>query len=463
MSAVGARRPAHPVTWAAVEPHPGEYDFDYLDSVVAAAAEHGIRCCRPSTARRRGSPARPTARRSTPGRAARMDRFLQTLVARYGPGGELWEEAPTTSRSPRGRSGTSPTSGRSGTRRPRPAATRGCCASPRGRSSESTPTPRSSSRGSRRRQPLRRREFLRDLYRVGRVKPYFDRVALHPYAGDVNGVADQIRHARRVMRRFGNGHAELDLTELGWASGATRGSPWSRTRPARRAARARVRPARAQARTLEHRPRVLVRLAGPRGEQDTCGFCRYSGLLTADGRQKPAWSAFRRGHGARRRAEPLLAGALLARVEPASIRSWGGWPVFAASTIASLSCSSETVLSSSSIAHSASDCDRSCCVVSTWRSCWLKASRSARGVERSAASPVLSADVSVVVEVVDVAAVTCCPRRPRRRRRGRGSRRSRGPARGRARGWSCGNRTSQVSPLPAGSAAGFAVETAAAA
>ena len=33
-------------------------------------------------------------------------------------------------------------------------------------------------------------------------------------------------------------------------------------------------------------------------EQDTCGFCRFSGLLRADGQQKPAWSAFRRGAGA---------------------------------------------------------------------------------------------------------------------------------------------------------------------
>ncbi len=297
MSAVGAGALRLTVTWASVEPHPGEYDLGYIDSVVGAAAEHGIAVLPTvygSPAWLTGSADRPPIYHPTERRV--WSDFLRTLVERYGPRGELWEEVngyePIRSwqiwNEPNIRPFWDPQPSARGYARLLRVSSRAIAdvdpdaeivlagLSPAGNRYSAT-------------------KFLRDLYRLGRVKPYFERVALHPYAADVNGVADQVKRARRVMRRYGNDRAELDLTELGWASAGDPRIPL-------------VKDEAGQAQMLERAFDLLARKRERwkigrvywfawrdlEAEQDTCGFCRYSGLLTAEGRQKPAWSAFRR-------------------------------------------------------------------------------------------------------------------------------------------------------------------------
>jgi hypothetical protein len=300
MSAMHSSALRLPIIWSTIEPRRGELDLGYLDSVVAGAAEHGIELL-PTVY---GAPEWLSGAANRPPIYSATERgawseLLRTLVRRYGPGGEFWEDRtsyePITSwqiwNEPNIRPFWDPAPSARGYARLLRLSGRAIQSvdpgaeivlaglSPAGRHYAAA-------------------RFLRDLYRVGRVKPYFNRVALHPYSADVNGVAEQIKHFRRVMRRFGNEHAELDLTELGWASGGDPRSPLVKTETG-------------QAVLLERAFALLTRRRAKwrlghvywfawrdlDAEQDTCGFCRYSGLLRVDGQQKPAWSAFRRGAG----------------------------------------------------------------------------------------------------------------------------------------------------------------------
>jgi polysaccharide biosynthesis protein PslG len=59
--------------------------------------------------------------------------------------------------------------------------------------------------------------FLRGLYKRG-AKPYFDAVAIHPYSPDLNGIIEQVRRVRAVMKAHGDRKTAMWFTELGWES-----------------------------------------------------------------------------------------------------------------------------------------------------------------------------------------------------------------------------------------------------
>ncbi|HEY6731171.1 MAG TPA: hypothetical protein VI039_09125 [Solirubrobacterales bacterium] len=132
-------------------------------------------------------------------------------------------------------------------------------------------------------------DFLNRFYRAGKVKPYFDGVALHPYVADARAMGKQLENLRRIMRRNGDGATPLYLTELGWGSdsGPTR---WQRGFWG-------------QANQLSKAFSMLSanRLRwGVRGawwftwsdEGGSCVFCRSAGLLNAKREAKPAWYRF---------------------------------------------------------------------------------------------------------------------------------------------------------------------------
>ncbi|MDQ3724705.1 MAG: hypothetical protein M3335_02245 [Actinomycetota bacterium] len=132
-------------------------------------------------------------------------------------------------------------------------------------------------------------DFLSRLYRAGRVKQYFDGVGLHPYVADAKAMAGQLRNLRRIMRKHGDGHTPLYVTELGWGSdgGPTR---WQRGWWG-------------QADQLDKALSILSanrRRWDVRGvwwftwtdEGGSCLFCGSAGLLTKDHEAKPAWYRF---------------------------------------------------------------------------------------------------------------------------------------------------------------------------
>jgi Beta-galactosidase len=283
--------------WGEIEPKPGRFDFTAPDALVGEATAAGVRVLpclvgRPAWLGASGSDAPLSSTAAREGWA----RFLATTVARYGPGGDFWQD---------------------GLRRrplrfwqiwnePNFKLYWGARPSPRAYAELlriSAPPIRSADPGARivaaGLAPIEGThwpwEYLRRLYLVPGVERYFDVAALHPYASTVAGVEIEVRRTRRAMARAGDGRTRLLLSELGVASATRRPSPSDRGLAG-------------QARFLERLfSRLLAerrqwRLAGAywftwrdaEADDANCVFCEFAGLFDAEGRAKPAWHAFRR-------------------------------------------------------------------------------------------------------------------------------------------------------------------------
>lgn len=131
--------------------------------------------------------------------------------------------------------------------------------------------------------------YLSQLYKAGNVKPFFDGVALHPYDGEARQMGWQLTSLRRIMRRNGDPHTPLYVTELGWGSddGPTR---WQRG-------------IFGQAEQLSRSFEMLSQNRARWGvagvwwytwsdEGGTCIFCSSAGLLTTSREAKPSWYRF---------------------------------------------------------------------------------------------------------------------------------------------------------------------------
>jgi hypothetical protein len=158
-------------------------------------------------------------------------------------------------------------------------------------------------------------DFLTRLYRAGRVKTYFDGVALHPYVADARAMGAQLTNLRRIMRRHGDGATPLYVTEMGWGSesGPTR---WQRGLYG-------------QAYQLSKAFSMLStnRLRwGVRGawwftwsdEGGSCVFCHSAGLLTDRREGKPAWYRFNEWTGGDPDTVPRAGGDKLGQGEEAT-------------------------------------------------------------------------------------------------------------------------------------------------
>lgn len=284
--------------WGAVEPQPGKPDYAALDAVVDAASEHGIRLLpilsgRPAWLR----PGPSDSPVGTAEAAAAWRRFVAGVAARYGPGGDFWQQPGLT--------------------RIAPLRLWQIDNEPNFRLYWPHPSPAQYARQLRiAAQVLRRRDpgvrialaglapvsaglptwtFLRRLYRIPGVRRDFDLVALHPYSWTTFQLQYQVRRIRRVMSEFGDGRTPLLISELGVSSGGSVPSAFD------------LGP-RGQARFLVRAFRLLIaqrhrwRIAGvswfswqdvPYVEEH-CSFCQRSGLVDALGRPKPSWNAYRR-------------------------------------------------------------------------------------------------------------------------------------------------------------------------
>jgi hypothetical protein len=132
-------------------------------------------------------------------------------------------------------------------------------------------------------------DYLNRFYGAGRVKPFFDGVALHPYVADAAAMRPQIRNLRRIMRKHGDAATPLYVTELGWGSDSFQ-TRWERGLFG-------------QARELDQALSILTanhrrwRIAGIwwfswADAGPFCQFCDSAGLLTERREAKPAWYSF---------------------------------------------------------------------------------------------------------------------------------------------------------------------------
>lgn len=137
-------------------------------------------------------------------------------------------------------------------------------------------------------------DYVRAIYAQPGARALFDVVALHPYSPDARGVLEKLNLVRALMDRHGDRRTPIWVTELGWATGGPRSSPFRTTEAGQAAqitrsvraliaARARLRLGRLILFGLQDRAYAASERPwwGPR-----------VGLFDLAGRPKPAWRAF---------------------------------------------------------------------------------------------------------------------------------------------------------------------------
>jgi hypothetical protein len=236
MKAGGIESVRLPISWAGVQPtENGGYQWAGFDEVVATLANAGLSVLPviEGTPRWLASDPRTLPVNSARQRAA-WQKFLEALVARYGPGGEFWtERAPgivqyvpevpspqpirawqiwneanffyfTYPVSP-GRYARLVTISSQAIKSTRPGAKvilAGLFGEPK---------------VSVARRGMDAVDFLRAVYRVPGIKSRFDGVSLHPYAVDAADLEEMVEGIHEVMRENRDRPA-FYITEMGWGS-----------------------------------------------------------------------------------------------------------------------------------------------------------------------------------------------------------------------------------------------------
>lgn len=136
--------------------------------------------------------------------------------------------------------------------------------------------------------------FLERLYDLG-AAPYFDTLALHPYAANVSGVVAYLQRALVIAVSKNDANVQLRATEFGFATGGT--SAWTTTVPCQAALIAAT-TRELYARRTELRLRSIIQLQWRDRVATPDSWPNHAGLLFADGTAKPALAAFTRAvHG----------------------------------------------------------------------------------------------------------------------------------------------------------------------
>jgi hypothetical protein len=297
--------------WPSIQSSRGAaYNWSSLDAKIEAAAEHGIRVLPVFI----GTPSFLTGcterdcqvrlPNKTPAGSTAWQVFLAAAAARYGPQGQFWKEHPGL--------------------RPQPVGlweiwneenNFNADGAPRATPEEFTDLLRISREALQSVDPhamtmvggmfgtphgstdprVTAWGFTQGLYDAG-AAPYFDAIALHPYATKVSGIAYQVNKVRQVMDSNGGSETPMFVTEIGWGSDAAHVDHEFVTSVAGQAQNL----ADAFDLFLANRKRWDLRgvdwfdWRDPPPGKGLCAFCYSSGLYFNDGTPKPALAAYRR-------------------------------------------------------------------------------------------------------------------------------------------------------------------------
>jgi hypothetical protein len=194
-------------------------DFSDLDTLISEAAAHRLEVLPVVQQPPTWAAMRPGDSASPPETPADVQRFLTTLVERYGPNGTLWSERPWLPRIPVSAWQIWNEPNLSGYWSEQPFAR------------SYVRVLKAAARGVRRADPRatvllagfpnRSWAALRKVYAAG-GRGHFDAVALHPYTARPANVLLLVRYARRVMRRNGDRALPLWITEFTWTASKRR-------------------------------------------------------------------------------------------------------------------------------------------------------------------------------------------------------------------------------------------------
>jgi Glycosyl hydrolase catalytic core/Beta-galactosidase len=300
------------VLWPEIEPSRDNYNWSYLDFLVAGAAANGIEIlpfpygtpswvkvkCR-KLGRKKCVRVPPL---SKDGRAAWID-FLQDFVGRYGPQGAFWTDTTDAYDPPylpitEVQVWNEPSSQTYWQPKPKPKQYGALVKISHDAIAAVDPGVQivlaglfpSPELG----EQYRFTKFLQKLFQVKGIGDYFDIAAFHPYARTIARLRNQITTIRQVMSRGGVGGKPLWITELGWGS-----APPVANRPLIKGVEGQ-RDHLISGFELIESNRNQWNLAGviwyswrdPGIEYGNCPFCSSSGLLERNGDPKPSWFAY---------------------------------------------------------------------------------------------------------------------------------------------------------------------------
>ncbi len=282
------------LTWADVQPTAGTFNWASIDPIMDGLARHGLEPL-PYIF---GSPPWVASQPKHPPIDDQADRnawgfFLSALAARYGPGGDFWQNRATKAPVRRWQIWNEPNFEFYWDPDPDPAAY-----------AELIKVSSRAIRAVDRRAkiilggvaPVRSGTrwwiYLRKFYEAGGVKGHFDGVALHPYSQNLPDLRWQVERARRIMDRAGDRRTPLAITEIGWSSGTNRVplvvGPAKQAKLLTRSFR-----------MFENR-KLRISDADWYAWKDTtavvshCSFCAEAGLFDLQGNPKASWTAYRR-------------------------------------------------------------------------------------------------------------------------------------------------------------------------
>jgi hypothetical protein len=209
--------------WSQAQPTGAETtDFTASDSIVLAAARHGLAVLPVVQFTPAWAAAVPGEGGSPPGDAADYGRYLQALVGRYGPRGSVWSEHPELKPRPirDWQIWNEPNIDRYWSTQPFAKSFVRLLRTARKALRKADPGARAILAGL----PNKSWAALRSIYGAG-GRGTFDAVALHPYTGKPVNVVKLVMLTRRIMRRYGDARMPVWVTELSWpaSSGKTTG------------------------------------------------------------------------------------------------------------------------------------------------------------------------------------------------------------------------------------------------
>jgi hypothetical protein len=135
--------------------------------------------------------------------------------------------------------------------------------------------------------------FLDRLYKKGHVKRAFDVAAIHPYSNNMRDLRSQLHSLRWVMKRHGDRHTDVWITEIAWGS-----KRHGNLNVGRRGQKRML--SRSFKEILHHRHRWHVRRVfwftwrDPKTYGGQCPWCGYAGLFDSKDRAKPSWHAYQK-------------------------------------------------------------------------------------------------------------------------------------------------------------------------
>jgi hypothetical protein len=279
--------------WGAVQPTAGAtFDWSHYDAIVRGAAQQGIQVL-PTVYSSPSWAAAATNHPPSKSHFADFQAFVHAAAERYGANGTFWTDNPTVPKLPivDWQLWNEVNSPSFWYRKPNARQYVGLLKVFSAGIKSADPAAKIVLAGLFRTPRIRHGipldRYLPAVYR-SKAKPFFDAVAIHPYATTPRDALNAVNETRQIMSRFKDKRTPLWITEIGWATGGNR-TPLT------------VSPRR-QASYLRQTYRLM---AANRGRYKIAGVVWYSwrdlpggiwfnhtGLFTESFDPKPSWQAF---------------------------------------------------------------------------------------------------------------------------------------------------------------------------